>query len=98
MRRSELAVRSALGARPSDLVTTMAAEGVALAAFGAGLGTLLSVWLGQAAQSAFFRWTQFEVVALSSSAVLTVVAASLAALLPALHASRQSPWDALRRP
>lgn len=98
MRRSELAVRSALGARPSDLVAAMAAEGVALAALGAGLGTLLSVWLGQAAQSAFFRWTQFEVVALPSSALLTVVAASLAALLPARHASRQSPWDALRRP
>lgn len=98
MRRFEMAVRAVVGAGPRELTIVMAAEGATLAMAGIGIGTVISVWLGQWAESADFRWASFELMTLAASAALTLLCAGIASLAPALAASRQAPLEALRRP
>ncbi len=98
MRRFEMAVRAVVGAGPRELTILMAAEGATLVMAGIGIGTLVSVWLGQWAESAHFRWASFELATLTASAAFTLLCAAAASLAPALAASRQAPLETLRRP
>lgn len=98
MRRFEMAVRAVVGAGPRELTILMAAEGATLAMAGIGIGTLVSVWLGQWAESAHFQWASFELTTLTASAAFTLLCAAAASLAPAVAASRQAPLETLRRP
>ena len=94
-RHSELAVRTALGARRGRLIRQLLAEGVVLAAFGAALGLLVTqlgvAFLRRIAETTLPAGTVFGVE--SSVAWFgigtAVVTALLAALLPALTATRR---------
>jgi predicted permease len=104
-RAQELAVRVAIGARPSAIVGHLVFEAESLVALGAGAGVLLATWLTPAAA----RLVQLQFgpianrdIAVSWRAVAVVgsVAAACAAgaaVLPALLAARRASAESLRR-
>ncbi|HEU4690057.1 MAG TPA: ADOP family duplicated permease [Vicinamibacterales bacterium] len=104
-RRRELAVRSALGARHSELVKQLVLEALALVVIGIAGGVLLAMWVtplvatlvleqfgGVAQREVVVNWQVVTFVA-----VAALVCAWLCALLPARSASRRSIVDVLRR-
>lgn len=102
-RRSEVSVRSALGASGPRLVSQILTESLVLGALGGGLGILLSSLLVQG-----FRWIapvtlpRMEDVSLSPSVLLfalatTAIVAVLFGLSPALHLVRSSAASELTR-
>lgn len=96
-RSRELGIRQALGAAPAAVVRMILAEGVRLAAVGVTAGLILAA-LGTRALRSFLVGVEpadpltYGVVAL---ALVAVTVAS--AWIPARHASRVRPGDALRR-
>ena len=104
-RRRELAVRSALGARPSEIFKLLLLEAETLVAIGTALGVLLALWMTPAV--ARLALEQFGGIATRNIGVswavvgiVSVFAASCAAIcasVPSLMAARRGVVDALRR-
>lgn len=104
-RRRELAVRTALGARPSEIARQLVLEAATLVAIGTLGGVLLAWWLtpavGRLALEQFgsvanrdvaVSWRVIAVVAMAAT-----VCAGLCGLLPAFAASRRNVVDVLSR-
>ena len=104
-RRRELAIRSALGARRSEIARQLLLEAQALVAMGTVGGVVLALWMtpavGRLALEQFgavanrdvpVSWQVIAVVAMAASACAWVCA-----LMPALMAARQRVLDVLRR-
>ena len=104
-RRRELAVRTALGARPFEIARQLMLEAEALVVIGVAGGVLLALWLtpsvGRLALEQFGGAARGEVaVSWRVMGALTIVAAACAGLcgmLPALVTSRGNVVDVLRR-
>jgi putative ABC transport system permease protein len=104
-RRRELAVRTALGARPSEIARQLVMEAETLVAIGIAGGVLLALWLtpavGRLALEPFGDLANREVaVSWRVIAVVGMVAAAcagLCGLLPAFVASRGNVVDVLSR-
>lgn len=104
-RRRELAVRTALGARPSEIARQLVLEAETLVAIGIAGGVLLAMWLtpvvGRVALEPFGDLANREVaVSWRVIAVVAMVAAAcagLCGLLPAFVASRGNVVDVLSR-
>ncbi len=101
----ELAVRSALGARRSEIARQLLLEAEALVALGTAGGVLLAWWMtpavarlaleqfgGVANREVIVSWRVIGMVSL-----LAVACAGLCGLLPALVAARRNVVDLLRR-
>lgn len=104
-RRRELAVRSALGARRSEIARQLLLEAAVLVAMGIAGGVVLAVWVtpavGRLALEQFGGVANREVaVSWRVIAVVSIVASACAGIcgsLPALVAARRSVADVLRR-
>jgi putative ABC transport system permease protein len=104
-RRRELAVRTALGARPSEIARQLVLEAATLVAMGVVGGVLLAFWLtpvaGRLALDQFGAVANGEVaVSWRLMGVVTLVSgacAGICGLLPAIVASRHSVVAVLRR-
>ena len=104
-RRRELAVRTALGARQSEIARQLVIEAEALVAMGTAGGVLLALWLtpvvgrlaleqfgGVANRDLAVSWQVIGVVA-----VVAMACAAICGALPAFLAARRSIVDVLRR-
>jgi hypothetical protein len=104
-RRRELAVRTALGARRSEIAQQLVLEAEALVAIGIAGGVLLAMWLtpvvGRLALEPFGDLANREVAAswrvMGVVAVVAAVCAGLCGLLPASVAARNHVVDVLAR-
>jgi predicted permease len=96
MRRREIAVRMALGARTEQVVAMVLRQGLTLAIVGSVLGGLAAVGAGFVIQAAVFGVAGVDVRTLAGSAALLAVAMLLASILPALRAARLNPNALLR--
>jgi len=102
VRERDLAVRSALGASPSRLIRQALAESLLLGLLGGAAGILLAKWAVALLQGVRLPGIpRLDEVAIDGSVfaftgVLAVLAPLFFGLLPALHASRRAPADALR--
>ena len=95
-RRNEIGIRIALGAGNPRVLRMVAGEAARLVAAGIALGGLLALATTRLLGSFLFGVTPTDTVTLASSAAVLALIGMLAALIPAVRASRLDPVEALR--
>lgn len=95
-RTQEIGVRVALGARPLDVLMTVAGQGLALSAVGIALGAAVSVVVTRALSKLLFGVSPRDPATLAGVAALLLLTAAAASYLPARRAMRVDPVVALR--
>jgi putative ABC transport system permease protein len=95
-RRSEIAVRMALGANRLNLVALVVRQGLSLAVTGLTLGLGGAYLLNQGMRSALFGIGHIDFAVLGGVALLLLLAALLACVAPAGRAASVEPMHALR--
>jgi putative ABC transport system permease protein len=95
-RTHEFGIRLAIGSPPRELLTSVLAEGVVIAAIGTGVGAAGGYLLGQASVR-FFEQVQLPgMLPVVAAAAVLIAAAAIASLMPAARASRVDMLQALR--
>jgi predicted permease len=95
-RRTELGVRMALGAGVAGIVVMVLRQGLALVLIGIALGLPLALFGARRIESLLFETAPADVTVFGGVALLLVVIAVLASVLPAARAGRTDPAEALR--
>jgi hypothetical protein len=95
-RRREMAIRIAIGARPEKVLLMILRESATLAAGGVLCGIVTALLASRWVQSMLFGVAPSDPVVLCSAALLMVIVASVATLLPARSAARTDPNSLLR--
>jgi putative ABC transport system permease protein len=95
-RRSEIAVRMALGANRLNLVALVVRQGLSLAVTGLTLGLGGAYLLNQGMRGALFGIGHIDFTVLGGVALLLLLAALLACVAPAGRAASVEPMQALR--
>ena len=95
-RRRELAIRLALGAKPSGLARLVTMQGVVLAAIGVAIGLAGAQAFGGILEDVLFQTRTSDVSATLSAGALLLAAALAACAAPALRAARVEPSEGLR--
>jgi ABC-type antimicrobial peptide transport system permease subunit len=96
LRGQEMAIRMALGSQRSGIVGLVVASGAKLAAAGCVIGLVGAVAASRLLQSLVFGVSAYDPIALAFAAVLVLLLALAASLLPARRAARTNPVEALR--
>jgi len=95
-RRRELGVRIALGATPGNILGVVLREGNALALAGIAIGLLLTKLTMRWLQAFAFENDLYDAPMFAGVAISLFVVAVVAALVPALRATRIDPVESLR--
>ena len=95
-RTTEIGVRVALGAQRRDVVGLVVGQAIAMAAGGVGVGVLLALWGARSLRAMLFGVGPHDPVVLGLAGVFLLAVALIAALAPALRASRIDPTIAMR--
>jgi predicted permease len=95
-RSREIGVRSALGAKITDIVGLVLRQSMTIAGTGVAIGLLASLWLTRGLQRFLFGVTSHDAVSFAAVAVLLMLVAALASVVPARRAARVDPVKALR--
>jgi predicted permease len=95
-RTREFGVRMALGATPGRVRGTVLRQVGVMTAVGGVIGLLAAVGFGRLAASLLFEINGYDPFVLATSAVVLVLVALGAGLIPALRASKLDPMRALR--
>jgi putative ABC transport system permease protein len=95
-RRRELAIRTAIGAAPTDIRNLIFAEGFRLIAAGVLAGIALALLLSRVLSSFLFEVQPTDPATLAIVAQLFVAVALLACWVPVRRAVRVDPLEALR--
>jgi ABC-type antimicrobial peptide transport system permease subunit len=95
-RTREVGIRMALGADAAGVARLLATNGVRLVLIGGAIGIAASLLAARFLSTLLFGVGRFDPVALIGAPVVLVVAAWLAAFLPAWRASRADPLASLR--
>jgi predicted permease len=95
-RTNEVGVRLALGAQSGQILRLLLSEGLLLAVAGLAAGLLISVFLTSYVRSFFYAVTPSDPLSLTLAALILLTSAALAVWLPARHAARITPVEALR--
>jgi putative ABC transport system permease protein len=97
LRRREIGLRIALGARPADVVRLVAGRALLLAGLGLVLGLVASLAAGRALEGLLFGVRPHDPLSLAAVTGVLLLVALLAALLPARRAAATLPQEALRQ-
>jgi predicted permease len=95
-RTREIGIRSALGARPQDILRMVLGGGLKLVGIGIAVGWTLSLALERVLAGLLYEVSPGDPVALGAAVVTMAVTAALASWVPARRASHIAPLDALR--
>ena len=95
-RTREFGIRFALGAQISDVLRLVLGQGVRLTAFGLALGLLAAAGVARLMETLLFRTTAYDPMVYCGVVFVLAVIALLAALFPAMRATRADPVAALR--
>jgi hypothetical protein len=96
VRRRELAIRTAIGATPGDLVTMVLREGLTTIMIGLVVGTGLAMVATRAMVSLLFGVTPLDAVAFAAGPFLLLAVSGAACLIPARRATGIAPAEALQ--
>jgi len=96
MRRREIGVRMALGARQRDVASSFVRQGLRVSIAGCIAGLSLAALLGRAIAGMLYGVSPLDFVTFSGVLLLVLVAAVLSSAWPALRASRIDPMQVLR--
>jgi ABC-type antimicrobial peptide transport system permease subunit len=96
VRRREMAIRLALGARPGRLVTLVLREALVVVSLGILAGAATAVLGGRWLQSLLYDTSRTDPLVLGGAAAVMLVTALVATLLPARTASKADPASLLR--
>jgi predicted permease len=97
LRRTEIGVRMALGARPPNIVRLVLTRVATLVGVGIVLGSLASLALSQSVAALLYGLAPQDYGVLAVASTLLAGVAALAGGLPAWRASRMDPTNALRQ-
>jgi ABC-type antimicrobial peptide transport system permease subunit len=97
-RTAEIGIRMALGAGRGDVVRLVMREGVTLTAFGLALGLGVSMLVSRALSAFLFGVGPSDPVSLWTSLVFVGIFGCVAALVPAISATRVDPLIAVHAP
>ena len=95
-RTHEIGIRVALGARRSDVLRLVLAQGAKLALLGLGIGTAAALGLSQFLSSLLYGVTARDPLTFAGVAALLAIVALAASYIPARRAMRVDPMIALR--
>ena len=95
-RRREMALRAALGATRNDIVSMVLREGLSTTAVGLTVGVALAIIASRAMASVLFGVAPVDIVSFIAGPSLLLAVACVACLIPALHAARIDPAEALK--
>lgn len=95
-RVQEFGIRTALGARPRDLLGLVLRNGLRLAVVGIALGVGGALWLTRFLQSLLFGVKPADLPTFAAAVLLLAAVALLACYLPARRATKIDPMVALR--
>ena len=95
-RHGEIGIRLALGAARGQILQMVLKEAALLVLTGLIIGLAGALTLSQAAASLLFGISPRDPVQLGAAALALAAAAAIGSLLPALHAARLDPMQALR--
>lgn len=95
-RTREFGVRIALGAQPGHVVRGVLREGMAFPLAGLAIGVASSLAVTRLLQASLYEISPQEPRVFAGTAVLLVVVAAIACLVPAWRATRVDPMEALR--
>ena len=95
-RTQELGIRAALGASPANIVTLVVGGGMWLAAMGLALGGLAAIGVNRLLSSFLFGVGLSDPITFIASVTVLAGIATTASYVPARHASRIDPLNALR--
>jgi predicted permease len=92
----EFGVRAALGATPADLLRLVVGSGLRLIALGIAIGILASLVAARAISSVLFGIRPADALTIISTILILAAVGVLASTVPARHAARVDPVEALR--
>jgi putative ABC transport system permease protein len=95
-RSHEIALRMALGANRGRVVALVVREGMVLAVIGLTVGLIGAYFVGRSMQSTLYGIGKLDLSVFASVALLLLVAAVIACLVPARRAASVEPMQALR--
>jgi putative ABC transport system permease protein len=95
-RTGEIGVRMALGARTSDILPLVIRQGVELSVAGTVIGMIVALWLNRVLLGVLTEVGRMDLRILGGSAVLILLAAFAACLVPAWNAARLDPVRAMQ--
>jgi ABC-type antimicrobial peptide transport system permease subunit len=96
LREQEMAIRMALGSQRSGILSLVFASATKLAAIGCAIGLVGAAAAAHLLRSLLFDVSPFNPLVLSAAAVLVLLLALAASLLPALRSASINPMAALR--
>ena len=96
LRRQEIGVRMALGARSVDVIRMIAADGMKLAGAGAAIGITLTAAGARLLSASLYGVKPFDPVTLAAVCAVLGIVALLACWIPARRAAATPPSTALR--
>jgi putative ABC transport system permease protein len=95
-RRTEIAIRMALGAQRSQVIGMVLRRGLALTAIGIAVGVALAAAVTRYIEGLLFGVTPVDPATFLGVSVIFVAVAGLASYMPARRASKIDPMSALR--
>jgi ABC-type antimicrobial peptide transport system permease subunit len=95
-RRSELALRIALGADPRRILSRIVGQGAVMVGMGLAVGGVLAIWAARALGSLVFATGYLDAVTVGVPAAILMVVGAGAVLPAARRAARTDPLIALR--
>jgi putative ABC transport system permease protein len=95
-RRNEIGIRMALGARREQVLQKVLFDGLRPALFGLGIGLAASAATVRLIQSILYGTQPLDPAVFAAVAVILLLVASLACMVPAWRAARLNPMQALR--
>jgi predicted permease len=96
IRRRELGIRMALGARPADISRMVSLHGLRLAGFGIVIGTACALATSQLLRGLLYGVSPTDLVTLSATSAALLVVAFIASWIPAHRAAAVHPAEALQ--